>query len=416
MTTPRASGSGRAWRRGGLLVVGLLGVATAAWWLLREHSPAPPPPPDSGGPVATPPATAATPPDSTSTPPTTGGATPPAAPDPLTTTLLDREWDALVRDAQSAASRGPEATRAFVLQLFAALDRLATDERVAVVYGFFESGRDARFGDAFAIGPGGFLREWPTLRVALFDYLAQRDGTAARVLAGTLLQSRPAEPGEWSLALRELVRGQSAEEWPEVVSTRLHEFLLDPGWNAEARRSWLEGFDVAVAGRSPAFLADLARIASQGSASARAAQFAAFLTADRIVLATPAAALATLNQDPALFATQPNVRAGLFARADVRQPAQMHELETYLARTDVTAEERRSFAGLFPLYDLAVSQNLLTPPAQRPLADMIAHDRATLAVLDRWLAQPQYAPWRGSLQEIRTRLGEQLAQVAPRTP
>ena len=109
-------------------------------------------------------------------------------------------------------------------------------------------------------------------------------------------------------------------------------------------------------------------------------------TPDRVVIDrtfdAPATLVWAMWTEPGLFATQPNVRAGLFARADVRQPGQLQELESYLGRGDLTVEERQSFAALFPLYDLAVSQNLLTPAASRSMGDMIAHDRATIVLPD----------------------------------
>lgn len=325
-------------------------------------------------------------------------------------TLLDQEWDDLIARTRSAVAGGSDRTRQFVYALFAELDRLSPADRLEVVLGFFESGRDVDLGGRMTIGRGGILQDWPTLRTALFDYLSQRDGSAARDLAQLLLQSRPDEPGEWTLALRELARGRSAEQWTPLVQQRMHDFIGDEQWRQESRISWLEGFDVVVAGREPSnYLPDLAAVA--GDTNPRGAQFAAFLAADRLMLAEPEETLSTLNQNPQLFADQANVRAGLFARADVRQSAQLHELETYFRRADVAAEEREAFAGLFPHYDLAVSFNLLTLPSSRSMADMITHDRAAMARLETWLADPAFSAWHAGLEDVRERLREQLAEA-----
>jgi hypothetical protein len=253
------------------------------------------------------------------------------------------------------------------------------------------------------------LEDWPTLRVALLDYLAQRDGEAAGALALSLLETRPLEAGEWTLALREVVRGRVAETWPELVTRRVHEFLGDPAWARDGAPSWLEGFDVVVAGRDPVYLRDLSEVATGGES--RAARFAAFLAADRLVLAEPAMTLAALNREPALFAGEPNVRAGLFARADVRRPEQLVELERYLARPDLSDRERTGFTGLFPLYDLAVSNNLLTPPGSRTMADMLAHDRAAIAQIDRWIAAGRFPSWHDGLRATARRLRSQVAET-----
>ena len=56
-------------------------------------------------------------------------------------------------------------------------------------------------------------------------------------------------------------------------------------------------------------------------------------------------------------------------------------MEDYLRRPDISAAEREMFASAFPLYDLAISDNLLTPPSHRSLADMQAHDLAAVKQL-----------------------------------
>ena len=332
------------------------------------------------------------------------------APLPLVETAAARDWQALIDSALAATAAGPERARTFVLQLFAALDGLSPADRLSTLLAFMESGRDARLGKAFKPGAGGYLTEWPTLRVALIDYLSQRDSVAARLLAEEILETRAGDPGEWSLALRELVRGVRFEELPETVVERMHDFLRDPEWSAGSQPSWLEGFDVVVATRSPTYLPDLSTITT-GTSSSRAAQFAAFLTADRLALAAPREMLAALNNNAGLFNTEPTLRAGLFARADVRDLEQASQLEAYFQRPDIPAEERAAFADLFPLYDLAVSQNLLTQPASRSMHDMIAHDRAAVALIDRWLGDPRFGKWHGTLRQVRERLSGQLAQV-----
>jgi hypothetical protein len=206
------------------------------------------------------------------------------------------------------------------------------------------------------------------------------------------------------------VRGRKLDELPSGVVARLHQFIADIEWIEQAPRSWLEGFDIIGAVRSNQFLPDLSAIA-EASGSSRGSQFAAFLAADRLTMASPVEALGALNSDPSLFAGQPNVRAGLFARADVREENQRQLLENYFARHDVSPAERASFADLFPLYDLAVSQNLLTRPASRAMSDMIAQDKVTVAQIDRWLAQAEFEGWHSVLKEVRSKLESQLAHV-----
>lgn len=404
--------AGRLRRRSRARAAALVAAAAAGLWLVYWSRHAPPARSEPGGlrPEVVPGQQAGAG-DASTLPRAASPASPTVQ--TLAGSLQDREWSRLVAEGEAAVRQGPASVHAFVRRLFQALDALAPDDRLAVIYAFFESGVDVRFGRAFVVGPGGFLQDWPTLRVALLDYLAQRDGPGARVLAESLLRQRPQEPGEWTLALRELARGQTAASWSELITNRLHAFITDPAWAGQGEPAWLEGFDVVVAGRSPAFLGDLSALAGSEKVGGSAAQFAAFLAADRLVLADPTRTLAALNDDPALFAAQPNVRAGLFGRADVRAPDQLGELERYLRRTDISPVERESFAALFPLYDLAVSNNLLTPTPSRSMSDMLAHDRAAVARIDLWLEAPDLRVWSDALRGCRARIAMQIQQAGP---
>lgn len=126
------------------------------------------------------------------------------------------------------------------------------------------------------------------------------------------------------------------------------------------------------------------------------------------MLQRPAEVLATLNRTPQLWSGAPNVRAGLFARADVRDRAQREQLEVYWQRRDVPALERRTFAEQFPFYDLAVSGNLLTQTPTRPLSDLLAQDRATLQMIGAWRADPRLVAWSDAFALIERRLREPL--------
>lgn len=314
-------------------------------------------------------------------------------------------WEMIVERARAAAAAGPDQLRTFVWTLFTAFDAMESDEQEVALRAFFETGRDARFSEVFTVGPGGWLMDWPTLRVALFDYVAQRNRALAHELAIKLLQVRPEEPGEWALALRELVRGHRTPEWSSLVRVRVDEFIHDREWSTRGSASWMEGFDIVVAGGTPERLKDLSQISAAGGAS-RAAQFVAFLTAERLVMVAPAACLATLNQDAALF-SEPmgvGVRAGLFARADTRDAAQRAELEHYLVRDDVGPGERAQFAATFPQLSSVTVHRLLTEPVVRSATEIRAAELATLAHLREWIDSGRYPAWASALAEIHERL------------
>lgn len=320
-------------------------------------------------------------------------------------------WEMIVSRARAAAAAGPDKLRTFVWTLFTAFDTLESEEQQGAMRAFFETGRDVRFSEVFTVGRGGWLMDWPTLRVALFDYVAQRDRELARELAIQILQARPEEPGEWALALRELVRGQRTHEWSSLVRVRVQEYIRDRDWSARGSASWMEGFDVLVAGGTPDPLRDLAELSA--SNVSRPARFVAFLTADRLVMAAPAACLAALNQDRTLFADSTGVRAGLFARCDVRDPAQRTELERYFARDDVGPGERAQFAAAFPQLSAAPTHRLLTEPVVRPATEVRGAELATLARLREWIDTGRYPAWAGVFAEIHARLTSRATPPAP---
>jgi hypothetical protein len=319
-------------------------------------------------------------------------------------------WEVIVERARAAAAAGNDQLRDFVWTLFRAFDALELDEQENAMRAFFETGRDVRFGEVFTVGPDGWLRDWPTLRVALFDYVAQQRPGLAHELAIQFLQARPEEPGEWSLALRELVRGRQTHEWSSLVRVRVQEFIHDREWSARAPASWMEGFDVLVAGGSPEPLGDLARISAEQTS--RPARFVAFLTADRLVMAAPAPCLAALNQDPTLFAGSTGVRAGLFARSDVRDPAQRAELERYFARGDVGPGERAQFAAAFPQLSAAPTYRLLTEPVVRAATEVRAAELATVMRLREWIDAGRFPAWAGAFAEVHARLTSRSASAS----
>ena len=324
---------------------------------------------------------------------------------------VNGRWEMIVERARAAAAAGPDRLHVFIWTLFTAFDALESDEQESALRAFFEIGRDVRFGEVFTVGPNGWLADWPTLRVALFDYVAQRDPKLAHELAVQILQARPDEPGEWALALRELVRGHPETAWSSLVRVRVQEFIHDHDWSARGAASWMEGFDILVASGTPEALKDLSKI-SQESAS-RGARFVAFLTADRLVMASPAPCLHALNEDPSLFSGATGVRAGLFARSDLREPAQLAELVRYFQREDVGPGERAQFAAAYPQLSSAPTYRLLTQPVVRSAAEVQAAESAALAQLDAWVAAGRFSAWDATFGEIRRRLESRAATPVP---
>ncbi len=320
-------------------------------------------------------------------------------------------WEMIVERARAAAAAGPDRLPVFIWTLFTAFDALEAREQEGALRAFFETGRDVRFGEVFTVARGGWLMDWPTLRVALLDYVSQRRPELARDLAIQVLQARPDEPGEWALAMRELVRGVPLDQWSSLVRVRLREFIHDRDWSARGSASWMEGFDILVAAGTAEALRDLGTISTESAS--RSARFVAFLTADRLVMTAPAACLMTLNRDPSLFSGATGVRAGLFARGDLRDPTQLAELVTYFDRGDVGPGERAQFAAAFPQLSSAPTHRLLTEPVVRSEEEIQQAEAAVCQQIEIWLHENRFPAWADAFGEIKRRLEARQPSAAP---
>ncbi len=284
-------------------------------------------------------------------------------------------------------------------ELDAALLALGRERAVAAIRAFLASGTDASTGLDLKPGPGGNLDSASSLRVHLLDLLSRLDPAAAATVARELV-ARGGTPDEWAIALRTLSRSDPADR--AVAAARLHELLTRAEWQREPTAGYLEAFDIAVALGGSAAIPDLASHLRRTDEPALA--HAGFLALDRLATREPAAVLPVLLADPSLFAGREATRAGLMARADVRDPVQGALLERYLADPRFADAELARFAGVYPNDNAFVSDNLATPSQPTPRGDRAAHDLAALARVETWLSDPRFASRRMALELMRDRL------------
>jgi hypothetical protein len=303
----------------------------------------------------------------------------------------------------------PEERLAIVHRLLRQLDGLPFEERRRLLREFFRSGADQVTGLPFHIGIGGWLDSWPTLRSALLDHVGRMDPELAAELS-TAIFAGSSSSDEWAIALRDEARRSGDDSARRLLLSHLDNYLGRPEWRQDPGTGFLEGFDVVVQARAVELLPRLAELSA--ASQPRAVQFAAFLGMDRLMLAAPEALLAQLAAAPTLLNDKPELRAGLLARADVRNESQARLLENYLARTDLTAPERAAFAQLYPNHNQAVSNNLLSSQPTRSLSEMASIDAAALARLQTWQASGNYPAWATSFGAMKERLQEGLNQAA----
>lgn len=286
---------------------------------------------------------------------------------------------------------------------------LPREQAVEAIRAELASGRDAKTGLGFKIGQGGALAEAPSLRVLLLDELARLDPAAAGEMARSILAAKTS-PDEWAVALRNLARVTNDEAGRAFLEGKMRELLTHEPWQREASEGFLEAFDVAVHLGGTGLLPELTALVRKSDN--RAASHAAYLALDRLTIANTAMILTKLADEPDLMTGREATRANYFARADAGDAAQRGVLEKYLLDAQRTAEELRTFAGLYPNANFMLSQNLLTTVTTPERAALVARDQAALRVVNEWLADPRFAARRESLEQMRARLEKFVRQAA----
>lgn len=329
------------------------------------------------------------------------------APSPLNTTATNssQQIAAAIESLKTNSNRVGAAKD--LEELRKRLNALGAQAASLTVQQWLDSGEDALTHLGFKLAADGSLKEAPTLRTFLLDYLIQIDPEAAVTYAKKILSSQNS-PDEWAVALRAYARVQATPEAQAFLQQKIREMLGNQDWRNHPSVGFLEAFDVIVYSRDQELTPGLAGFVRQPDN--RALAHAAYLTLDRLVQAAPTDVLGQLQTQPELMEGHEATRADFFARADVRDSQQKTILENYLLDPHRSAVELQQFAGIYPNANYAVSYNLLTRTASPSGAELAARDRESLKVVQQWLGDPRFAKLAPQLQTIKSRL-EQFVKL-----
>ncbi len=306
-----------------------------------------------------------------------------------------------------ATTQTPEALRSEIANLERALAKLPPAEAAAALVDLLDAGVDGRTGLAFRVGPGGALVSAPTLRVWMLHRLGQLDRLLAAAYAEEIFATGNS-PDEWSVALRNQWREAAPLGEMAAVRERVLEMMHRDEWAESPSAGFLEGLDLAVASVAWEAVPRLEEWLAPGQPTALRA--AAWLTLDRMVLEAPQDTLAQYAGHPNWLASQPMLRAGVMARANVENPSERAVVETYLRR-DIPSAEGQRFFELLPNVSTALSHNLATPPHVVSAWTAAQRDRATLAVVQGWRTSSAFARWESDLAAAEERLAESVASA-----
>jgi len=278
---------------------------------------------------------------------------------------------------------------------------------VADIMGYMGSGQDVPTTLPFTIGPGGWLASASSMRIFLLDALGEVDPESAAQYAKVILDQPGASPDEWALSMRNLAQRDPDMANDPYLQEKARELVTNAQWLSQPTAGLMEAFDFVVFTKQTNLTPVLTGYMDDGNQSS-AVRFGSFLTLDRLTLSEPAAVFAQLNDQPDLLSAEPSMRAAMFARADVTDPAQLAAVETYLQRPDLTPAELNQFAITFPLFTQAISNNLATTQQMLNIQQMAERDAATLAVVNQWLGEPQFAGRQDVLQVLKASLTEDV--------
>jgi len=264
---------------------------------------------------------------------------------------------------------------------------LSKTEAVAEIEGFLSKGDDRITGLDLTIGTGGKLEGWPTLRVFLLDLLLEIDPAAAARISRGMLEDKTS-PDEWSIALRNVAKGEGDTENKEYLRKKTEQLINNPEWQAQPSVGYLNAFDVLVyagATESAPLLSSLVQRKDR-----RDLAHAGFLTLDRLVQRKPVEMLTLIQADLALQESRPEMTAQQFARADIRDGQQQAVVKSWLLDPSRTPTELRNFASTYPNNNRMISQNLLTSEDHVSGADLATHDREVLEIIRHWKTEPGF--------------------------
>lgn len=279
---------------------------------------------------------------------------------------------------------------------------MAPDEAAASIAELLRSGRNYGTGLSFVVGPEGVMEEAPTLRTLLLDLLGQTDPSISAELSREILSTSDSAD-EYALAMRNLAWINHDGSLDGELLGWLRGMLVHPRWMTESSDGFLEAFDVAVHLGATREMADVLSITARDQSLA--ADRAAFMALDRIMLSDPQAIFGPALNDPSFFSASPMHRASLFSRLDVRDPRQQATLEEYILRFAHAPGEMEYFSRIFPNGNRFVGHRLVSTPEPVPSIDeMGALDDATVAVIKRWAEDPAFAARASELEAISARL------------
>jgi hypothetical protein len=311
---------------------------------------------------------------------------------------LHSDWESLLAWLESDPGPAAQEVRGRLLATRTEWAEMDLQVLATGIEALLATGKDAKTGLGFQVGPHGLLKSWPTMRVFLLDLLATSDPEmAARIARVVLDQTSSAD--EFAVALRSLTREGLGRAPDAELLSRFNGMLQRENWHGAA--GFAEACDL------PRLLGstEAARVLADWNGNPGLRNMAlAELAADH-----PAAVLAALDDKTTLDGI---TKATLMARANPADASQLAAVDTYLRDSQRTSGEAIAFLKAYPLRSATTGFRLYgKPPAPYNYETIAAGDRAALELAGKWADDPALAAYREPLLSLKKRLEEWTAQT-----
>ena len=261
----------------------------------------------------------------------------------------DVAFRSTLNDVLAALDSGDWQVRHDALEKLAQLLKtMPRDDAIRLSAAYLQSGDDKAIpGQRFTVSEKNDLAENPSLRVFFMDQLGQlckdeHRPEADQIARQVLSEKKSAD--EWAISLRN-VAWYSPEESRSFIGDKTLEMVRYQTWSEKPSQGFLEAMDGLIYGRQLEAVTDLNKFmdTSEDNLLHHVGKVGFSRMADEF----PEELAGKMNQPPELLSEHPDLRADVFAKMDITNPGQLNQLESYLGRADVSAEEKsRAVTGL----------------------------------------------------------------------
>jgi len=265
---------------------------------------------------------------------------------------------------------------------------------------------DIDFQLPFQPGFDGRMETVPNWRSLLLDGLAATASPVAGEFARAHVLDQRRTPEDWAMGLKIIWETSGQDPNDAYLSGKVSEMLRAPDWTQQPSGALLESFDFVVAQHNKDLVPDMVQFLGREANSGT--PFAASIVLQRMAKADPTVAVQVMDETDH-FGLDPDVarsRATVVGKVDPTKPESVPVIESYLADTGVSREERSYFIATFPQFNEILTPNIASTQYPDTRETQAAQHAAALDIVKSWAADPGLASYRAEIEAALARLDE----------